>query len=129
MERRDFFRKLGIGVASVIVAPKILAEMPAKGEIKKFNSIKAPYLTPKEVLKTWRQTGQLVYPSKSRYVQGDLFVVNGKKYLLVNIFAYTNWVWHYTLRPLEAGDDIEITEYDLNHCGVYNGCVYLDKKI
>jgi hypothetical protein len=32
MNRKDFFKKLGIGIATVIVAPKILAEIPAKEE-------------------------------------------------------------------------------------------------
>jgi len=30
MNRKDFFKKLGIGIATVVVAPKVLAEMPTK---------------------------------------------------------------------------------------------------
>ena len=32
MKRKDFLRKLGIGVATAVIAPQVLAEMPDKVE-------------------------------------------------------------------------------------------------
>jgi len=89
MKRLDFLKRLGIGAAAIVVAPKVLAEMPAKEEAVKETAKeyhlrhcqqaydkwqreairgKTPYpmlpndcYSPEEIIKIWRQTGKLLY--------------------------------------------------------------------
>ena len=83
MKRADFLKRLGIGLGAVVVAPMVLAEMPAKdddipNEIKKelteaFNNTpaevklmsildyKQSHLTIEEIMDIYHQTGMLIY--------------------------------------------------------------------
>jgi hypothetical protein len=70
MKRRDFFTKLGLGVIAAIAAPKLLAKEEAVIDLSKpsyYDELRLKYLTPEEVLKTWRQTGQLMYSNDDCY--------------------------------------------------------------
>ena len=81
-------------------------------------------MTPEEVLKTWKQTGQLIYPMSSPWVN-DVVIYKGKKYLIIEKFAYTDLEYHYLLKPFKRGKTIEVTDGELR-LGKYkiesNGC-------
>lgn len=76
MTRKEFFKKLGIGVAAIVVAPKVIAEASPKGNIVRIpidpkwdlSRLRALYpLTirecypPEEIVRIYRQNGNLIY--------------------------------------------------------------------
>ena len=82
MKRLDFLKRLGIGAAAIVVAPKVLAEITEEevshgfdtalldkriSKIKKGNIPVTTHLTcwhkpsPEDIIQIWRQTGQLLY--------------------------------------------------------------------
>jgi len=65
MNRLSFLKKLGIGAAAVVIAPKVIAETPVptnhtEGLIP-FMRRTRPALNAEEVLRIRRQTGDLIY--------------------------------------------------------------------
>jgi hypothetical protein len=79
MERRNFFKKLFLGAAVIVTAPKILAKRPyVKPEIKplRVDINRLPNgMTAEDFVKEWRQTGMLVYKEQPddivKIVSGD----------------------------------------------------------
>ena len=88
MKRVDFLKKLGIGLGAVVVAPQVLASMPAKEKPKSRESMTAQEYhidncsmvnnTPKDILKHYRETGNLLY-SEGHHCINDLVYINNDK--------------------------------------------------
>jgi len=60
MNRKEFFKKLGLGIAGAIIAPKVIAEIP-KEELPTGILEASPSMTIEEVMDIYKQTGQLMY--------------------------------------------------------------------
>jgi hypothetical protein len=72
MNRLSFLKKLGIGAVAVAVAPKVIAEIKETPIPSNYYEGLIPYIrrtappstiTPEEIIKIWKQTGDLVYKS------------------------------------------------------------------
>ena len=80
MKRKDFLKRLGIGLGVAIVAPKVLAETPGKEEVptnglnittdkwsdvyrNDYRIVSDMYdeILSRDMVNLWRQTGQVVY--------------------------------------------------------------------
>jgi len=70
MNRLSFLKTIGVGIAAAVITPKVIADIKPKNNlIPKGNFIEGcdsykRNLTPEEIIKIWRQTGDILYIPK-----------------------------------------------------------------
>ena len=118
MKRSDFLKRLGIGIGAVVVAPRVLAEMPAKED-----KFKTRHLDPERL---YPLTPDECYPH-DWYCIGDTFVNDsGRKYLCVYKEMISDGVANLTLRSIKPAQDVVISNINLrNHFHPTGGSVLM----
>ncbi len=112
MKRKEFLRKLGIGIGVAVVAPQVLLSK------EKFHAIdvnNGNITELGEYLPQWSKEHFKKYPliyseCYPRPLINDAVVFNSQKWLVVEKFYVTNGDYVITLRSFKEGDDITITE-------------------
>lgn len=128
MKRSDFFRKLGIGLGVAVVAPRVFADKSIKDENTEMmdwakSSFKVRYIEPR---KMYPLTPDECYPSY--YNIGDEFWRNGEKFMCVAIFPFSNESHILTLRPFDAGDDIQVDSDNLGYFHFTGKTYWMNKE-
>ena len=82
MKRSDFLKRLGIGAVAVVVAPRVLAEMPAKEETI---SSKEYHLNhARKIYKEYTNAELTLYPNNYMRIN-DIIMCNGNDYVVYYI--------------------------------------------
>ena len=121
MKRSDFLKRLGIGLGAVVVAPRVLAEMPAK-EKPAFNTD----LINKRI-REYPLTKDECYLDVNWYCLGDAFVNDkGDKYICVKKDILPDGVAILTLCPINSAPSVVVSNITLrNHFHPTGGSVLL----
>jgi hypothetical protein len=107
MNRLSFLKKLGIGAVAIAIAPKAVAEMSKKEEIiyprlKDGVTIDTELLPIKrydaeEIMKIWRQTGDLVYAHNSPTFWDRCIDKQGQEWIITEM-----WPQKIVLLPVQV---------------------------
>ena len=84
MKRSDFLKRLGIGIGAVVVAPRVLAEMPTKEEKLTYT------LNPNNYESKIRE-----YPLTKDECYTDVNWKIPRKEDYESIYNHTNWYWEW----------------------------------
>lgn len=106
MKRSDFLKRLGIGLGAVIVAPRVLAEMPAKEKkifpkITTVGELDPMAFKPRRLSSNIKVSDEFINTfGAGPYYKGDVFVRNGHRYVLISRGFSVNGEAILKLRPL-----------------------------